>query len=195
MDRLFTPWRYAYITGKEAPRKKGVPDKLSAWPGDLHCVFCNMLAAVDYAIAHGMDPAEAEESVGLLERGKTGYLVLNAFPYSNGHLMAVPYQHESSLAAFPLETTLELMLMMRRAERALRKVYNPEGLNMGLNLGESAGAGVAHHLHIHALPRWSGDTNFMTVVAETRILPEILSESWTRLREALATEPNEALPQ
>jgi ATP adenylyltransferase len=195
MDRLFTPWRYAYITGKEAPQKKGVPDKLSAWPGDMHCVFCNMLAAVDYAIAHGMDPAEAEESIGLLERGKTGYLVLNAFPYSNGHLMAVPYRHESSLAALPLETALELMLMMRRAERVLRKVYNPEGLNMGLNLGESAGAGVAHHLHIHALPRWSGDTNFMTVVAETRVLPEILSESWTRLREALAADPNEAIPQ
>jgi ATP adenylyltransferase len=191
MDRLFTPWRYAYITGKDAPHKKGVPEKLAAWPGDLHCVFCNMLAAVDYAIANGMDPAEAEESVGLLERGKTGYLVLNGFPYSNGHMMAVPYQHEASLAALPLETALELMLMLRRAERVLRRAYQPDGLNIGLNLGESAGAGVAHHLHIHALPRWSGDTNFMTVVAETRILPELLAESWQRLREALAAEPPE----
>jgi ATP adenylyltransferase len=189
MDRLFTPWRYAYITAKEDhPLKKGVPQKLSAWPGDLNCVFCNMLAAVDYAIANGMDPAEAEESIGLLERGKTGFLVLNAYPYSNGHLMAVPYQHEASLAALPLETATELMTLMRRAERILRKVYHPDGLNMGLNLGESAGAGVAHHLHVHALPRWSGDTNFMTVVAETRVLPEILADTWKRLREALATE-------
>ncbi len=192
MDRLFTPWRYAYITGQDASLvKKGVPAKLAGWPGDLHCVFCNMLAAVEYAIAQGMDAAEAEESIGLLERGKTGFLVLNAFPYSNGHLMAVPYQHEASLAALPLETASELMLMMRRAERVLRKVYHPDGLNMGLNLGESAGAGVAHHLHVHALPRWSGDTNFMTVVGETRVLPEMLRESWTRLRAALAAEPLE----
>jgi ATP adenylyltransferase len=189
MDRLFTPWRYAYITAKDEHRPiKGVPEKLSAWPGDLHCVFCNMLAAVDYAIENGMDRAEAEESVGLLERGETSFLVLNAFPYSNGHLMAVPYQHEASLAALPIETASELMLLMRRAERVLRKVYQPDGLNMGLNLGESAGAGVAHHLHIHALPRWSGDTNFMTVVAETRVLPEMLSGTWTRLRAALAAD-------
>jgi ATP adenylyltransferase len=189
MDRLFTPWRYAYITSKdETPHKKGVPEALAAWPGDFHCVFCNMLAAVDYAIKYGMDRTEAEESIGLLERGKTCFLVLNAFPYSTGHMMAVPYKHESSLAALPAETAAELMLLMRRAERVLRRVYQPEGLNMGLNLGESAGAGVAHHLHIHALPRWSGDTNFMTVVAETRILPEMLSDSWKRLRQALAEE-------
>src|SRR6202012_3740476 len=189
MDRLFTPWRYAYIASKDdAPHKKGVPSALAAWPGDFHCVFCNMLAAVDYAIKYGMDRAEAEESIGLLERGKTCFLVLNAFPYSTGHMMAVPYKHESSLAALPGETTAELMVLMRRAERVLRRVYRPEGLNMGLNLGESAGAGVAHHLHVHALPRWSGDTNFMTVVAETRILPEMLADSWKRLRQALAEE-------
>jgi ATP adenylyltransferase len=189
MDRLFTPWRYAYITSKpEHPLKKGVPEKLAGWPGDLHCVFCNMVAAADYAIEHGMDRNEAEAAIGLLERGKTGFLVLNGFPYSNGHVMAVPYQHESSLAALPVETAKELMLLMRRAERVLRRVYQPDGLNMGLNLGESAGAGVAHHLHIHALPRWSGDTNFMTVLAETRILPEMLADSWKRLRAALEEE-------
>jgi ATP adenylyltransferase len=192
MDRLFTPWRYAYITGEEsAQRKKGVPDKLAAWPDDFHCVFCNMLAAVDYAIEHGMDPAEAEAAVGLLERGKNCFLVLNAFPYSNGHMMAVPHQHQSSLAALPGETGMELMALMRRAERVLRAAYQPDGLNMGLNLGESAGAGVAHHLHIHALPRWTGDSNFMTVVGETRILPELLAESWKRLRATLAVTPRE----
>ncbi len=189
MDRLFTPWRYAYITEKDAEQaRKGVPQKLGAWPGDFHCVFCNMLAAVDYAIEHGMDGAEAEAAVGLLERGQTAFLVLNAFPYSNGHLMVVPYQHEASLAALPAQTAMEMMSLLRRAERVLRRVYQPDGLNMGLNLGQSAGAGVAHHLHIHALPRWSGDTNFMTVTGETRVLPEMLSESWQRLRAALAGE-------
>jgi ATP adenylyltransferase len=192
MDRLFTPWRYAYIAGKdEGSLKKGVPEILAGWSGDHGCVFCNMLAAVDYAIKYGMDRDEAEEAIGLLERGKTGFLVLNSFPYSTGHMMAVPYQHEASLAALPIETTTELILLMRRAERVLRKVYAPEGLNMGLNMGESAGAGVAQHLHIHALPRWSGDANFMTVVAETRILPEMLADSWKRLRTALVAEPPE----
>lgn len=189
MDRLFTPWRYAYVTDKDAKQtRKGVPPKLGGWPGDFHCVFCNMLAAVDYGIKHGVDRAEAEEAVGLLERGQTAYLVLNAFPYSNGHLMVVPYQHEASLAALPAQTAMEMMSLLRRAERVLGKVYQPDGLNMGLNLGQSAGAGVAHHLHIHALPRWSGDTNFMTVTGETRVLPEMLSESWQRLRAALALE-------
>jgi ATP adenylyltransferase len=192
MDRLFTPWRYAYIVDKdEHSLKKGVPEKLAGWSGDHHCVFCNMLAAVDYAMKYGMDRDEAEESIGLLERGKTGFLMLNAFPYSTGHMMAVPYRHEASLAALPIDAAMELMSMLRRAERVLRRVYQPEGLNMGLNLGESAGAGVAHHLHIHALPRWKGDNNFMTVVAETRVLPEMLADSWKRLRAALAEEAPE----
>lgn len=189
MDRLFTPWRYAYITDSDkAAHKKGVPLKLAAWPEDRDCVFCNMLAAADYAIAQGMNRDEAEEAIFLVERGKRCFTVLNAFPYSNGHLMVVPYAHEASLAALPAETTAEMMEQMRRVERVLRKVYSPDGMNMGLNLGESAGAGVAGHLHVHALPRWNGDGNFMTVIAETRVLPETLNNSWRRLREALAKE-------
>jgi ATP adenylyltransferase len=192
MDRLWTPWRYAYVTGAENHHpKRGVPPSLAAWPGDLHCVFCNMIAAVDYAIAHGTPPADAEAATYILERGPTCFLVLNAFPYNSGHLMVVPYQHESSLAALPLPTAAELLSLTRRSERVLRSVYSPGGLNLGLNLGESAGAGVAHHLHLHAVPRWSGDTNFMSVLAETRILPEILSDSWTRLRAALAADTPE----
>ena len=192
MDRLFTPWRYAYISADPAVRRKqGVPEKLAAWPGDFHCVFCNLVAAADYAIGQGMDRAEAEAAVGLLERGKDCFLVLNAFPYTSGHMMAVPYRHEASLAALPIETTQELMSLMRRAERVLRFVYLPDGLNMGLNLGESSGAGVAQHLHIHALPRWTGDSNFMTVIGETRVLPEMLADSWKRIRQVLDTEPAE----
>jgi ATP adenylyltransferase len=192
MDRLWTPWRYAYVTGAPTSMTKpGVPEALSAWPGDLHCVFCNMLAAVDFAIANGMSRDQAEAAAYILERGKTCFLVLNAFPYNNGHLMVVPYAHEASLAALPAATATEMMQQTRRSERVLRAVYRPDGLNLGLNLGDSAGAGVAHHLHLHAVPRWSADTNFMSVLGETRVLPELLAESWKRLRAALAADPVE----
>ena len=162
--------------------KRGVPEALAAWPGELGCVFCNMLAAVEYAVGHGMGQTEADAATYILERGKTCFLVLNAFPYNSGHLMVVPYEHESSLAALPAEAATELMLLTRRAERVLRNVYQPGGLNLGLNLGESAGAGVADHLHLHAVPRWTGDTNFMTVTAETRVLPEPLDVTLSKLR-------------
>lgn len=190
MDRLWTPWRYAYVTGQKEPgTRKGVPEALESWPGDRDCVFCNMIAAADWAVAEGMAAEDAERAIYLLERGKSCFVVLNGFPYNNGHVLVVPYQHEASLAALPLDTADEMMRFARRIETALRAVYKPQGLNFGLNLGESAGAGVAEHLHLHALPRWSGDTNFMTVVAETRILPEMLAESWSRLREALQHVP------
>lgn len=191
MDRLWTPWRYAYITGAQRDARKGVPETLAGWPGDRHCVFCNMIAAHDWALGNGMPRAEADRAIFLLEHGDLCFTVLNGYPYNNGHLMVVPYQHQASLAALPLPVAEEMMRMARRAERALRQVYTPDGLNLGMNLGESAGAGVADHLHLHALPRWTGDTNFMTVVAETRILPEMLDGSWHRLRQALAALPAE----
>ena len=192
MDRLWTPWRYAYITGDKRPdARKGVPEALESWPGDHHCVFCNLIAATDWAIAHGMPPEQAEAAVYLLERGQTCFAVLNGFPYNNGHLMVVPFEHAASLAALPLRTAEEMMRLARRAERALHSLYHPDGLNLGMNLGESAGAGVADHLHLHAIPRWTGDTNFMTVVAETRILPEMLETSWERLRTVLHDLPQE----
>jgi len=192
MDRLWTPWRYAYVTGADKDRQKaGVPASLAAWPGDHHCVFCNIIAAVDYAVANGMSPAEAEAEVYILERNAHCFLVLNAFPYNSGHLMIVPYRHQDSLAALPLPVADELMRLARRAERVLRSVYRPGGLNLGLNLGEAAGAGIAQHMHLHALPRWSGDSSFMSVVAETRVLPEMLQQTWQRLRVALAEDPLE----
>jgi ATP adenylyltransferase len=192
MDRLWTPWRYTYVTSADQkPARAGVPEALSAWPGDKHCVFCNMIAAVDYAIANGMPPAEAEAASWILERHAGCFLVLNAFPYNNGHLMIVPYAHEHSLLALDLPVAEELMLLARRAENALRNVYKPDGLNMGLNLGRAAGAGIAEHLHLHAVPRWSGDNNFMSVLAETRVLPEMLQDSLIRIRAALADIPME----
>ncbi len=192
MDHLWTPWRYAYVTGEDKARPKlGVPEALAAWPGDQGCVFCNMIAAADYAVANGMEREAAEASIYLLERGRSCYMVLNAFPYNSGHLMVVPYRHEPSLAELPLEEAEELLRMSRRAERVLREVYRPNGLNFGLNLGKAAGAGVTEHLHLHAVPRWLGDNNFMSVLAETRILPEMLEDSWRRLRAALAADAME----
>ena len=192
MDRLWTPWRYNYVTKSEENRdRKGVPDALKGWPGDLGCVFCNLIGAADWGLAQGMDPSAVDRAIYLLERGTSCYLVLNGFPYNNGHLMIVPYEHQASLAELPLATATEMMRMARRSERALRAVYKPHGLNFGLNLGEAAGAGVAEHLHLHGLPRWNGDTNFMTVVGETRILPEMLEGSWERLRGALRQLPPE----
>jgi len=186
MDRLWTPWRYSYITRADPQARTGVPAALSAWPpsesDDKHCIFCNMIAAVDYAIAHGMSRETAEQAVHIVYRGVHCFVCLNAYPYSTGHVMIVPYQHLDSLAALPPAPAVELIQLAQRAEATLRGVYKPGGLNMGLNLGEAAGAGIADHIHLHVLPRWIGDTNFMTVTAETRVLPEPLDVTWSKLR-------------
>ena len=199
MDQLCTPWRYAYITGKDSAEqdklpRKGVPPTLSAWleehPEGLGCVFCNMLAAIMYSVARGMPQAEADRSAHILLRGEHNFLVLNAFPYNSGHLMVVPYRHESSLALLPDPAAHEFMQLARRVETALRDVYTPDGINLGLNLGEVVGSGVGDHLDLHAVPRWSGDTNFMSVLGETRVLPELLEQTWERLHAALHTLPD-----
>jgi ATP adenylyltransferase len=185
MDHLWTPWRYNYVSRADKDRRKGVPAALDAWQGDLDCVFCNMIASVDFAIAAGTDASAAEQAAYILYRGKTCYLCLNGFPYSTGHVLIVPYHHVDSLAALEAPEAIELIALAQATETALRHTYHPDGLNFGLNLGESAGAGVANHIHMHGLPRWSGDTNFMTVTAETRVLPETLEVTWSRLRPAL----------
>jgi ATP adenylyltransferase len=186
MDRLWTPWRYSYVTQADPQTRSGVPAALNAWPpadaDDKHCVFCNMIAAVDYAIANGMPREAAEQAACIVYRGVHCFVCLNVYPYTTGHVMVVPYQHLASLAALPLDAANELIHLAQRAELALREVYKPGGLNMGINLGEAAGAGIADHLHLHVLPRWIGDTNFMTVTAETRVLPEPLDVTWAKLR-------------
>ena len=197
MDRLWTPWRYSYITGaddepgpgteaeKRTPRRKGVPKALEAWPGeDRQCVFCNLIRAVEWGLEQGMDE-EAERAAYLIARLETCYVCLNAYPYSSGHLLVVPYEHTGSLAKLPVAAAEELVRTAQRVEAALREVYKPHGINLGMNLGEAAGAGVAEHIHLHALPRWFGDTNFMTTTAETRVLPETLDITWERLRRVL----------
>ena len=184
MDHLWTPWRYAYVTATDGAPRPGVPSSLSAWPGDLGCVFCNLIASIDHAIANGMKPEEAEAAGGLILRAKHCFICLNAYPYTSGHVMVMPYAHLDRLSALPVEAAHELMDLAKRTELVLQKLYNPHGFNFGLNIGKAGGAGVAGHLHLHALPRWAGDTNFMTTVAESRVLPEELDITWKRMREA-----------
>jgi ATP adenylyltransferase len=118
-------------------------------------------------------------------RAERNFLILNLYPYTSGHLMIAPYQHVATLADAPIETLEEMMRLTARAEKALRGLYKPDGLNIGMNLGDSAGAGVPGHIHMHVLPRWTGDANFMTTVAETRVLPETLEVTYERVRAAL----------
>jgi ATP adenylyltransferase len=186
MDILWTPWRYAYVTSADGASRPGVPASLSAWPGDHGCVFCNLIASVDYAIANGMILDQAEAAAGLILRGKHCFVCLNAFPYTSGHVMVMPYAHLDRLVALPSEAAHELIDLAQLTEKALQQLYRPHGFNFGMNLGQAAGAGVAGHLHLHALPRWAGDTNFMTTVAETRVLPENLETTWKRMRAAFA---------
>ena len=140
------------------------------------CVFCDARDGVDASL--------------VVFRGTLAYVILNRFPYNNGHLMVVPNRHIASLTEATADELAEIMQLAARAERAIREAYAPNGLNMGLNLGQSAGAGILDHLHLHVVPRWTGDTNFMTVVGETRVLPEELTVTAARLRpifEQLAT--------
>jgi ATP adenylyltransferase len=157
MDYLWTPWRYGYITSS----------------GDQsECIFCAAAKA-----PRGLDTL-------VVHRAEWNFIILNRFPYTNGHLMIVPYQHAASLGELRDETLVEMIRLARDAERHLREIYRPDGLNVGLNLGRSAGAGVAGHVHLHALPRWTGDVNFMTAVGETRVLPEDLEATWEKLSRA-----------
>lgn len=188
MDHLWTPWRYAYVTSAEGRARRGVPTSLDGWPGDLDCVFCNLMASIDYAIANGMDREKAEAAGGLILRGKSCFICLNAYPYTSGHVMVMPYAHLDRLAVLPVETAHELMDLAQRTEGVLDRVYSPHGFNFGMNIGRAAGAGVAGHLHMHAMPRWIGDTSFTTTVSETRVLPEDLETTWKRLREGFGEE-------
>jgi ATP adenylyltransferase len=163
MDYLWTPWRYAYLTGSD----------VAAAPSG-GCIFCTAAAASD------------DRQFLVVHRARHNFVILNRYPYSSGHVMVVPYAHIGTLAVLPDDALTEMMFLARTCERILRETYHPDGLNLGLNIGKSAGAGVAEHIHLHALPRWAGDANFMTAIAETRVLPEELTATWSRLRDAFA---------
>lgn len=183
MDYLWTPWRFSYVTSADAAARRGVPKALDAWQGDLGCVFCNMIAAVDYAVSQGMSRDQAEAAGGLIIRAEHCFICLNAFPYTSGHVMIVPYLHLDRLANLPSPAAQEMTHLAQQTERVLDKIYSPQGFNFGMNVGQAAGAGVAGHIHLHAMPRWVGDTSFMTTVGEARTLPEDLETTGRRLRE------------
>jgi ATP adenylyltransferase len=161
MDYLWTPWRYQYM--KEAA---GVEQP--------ECFLCEAAA--------GKDDAKSL----VVYRGSKTFIILNRFPYTSAHVMIVPYAHVGELNACDPAALDEMMQLARRLENVYRQNYNPNGMNIGMNLGRAAGAGVAGHIHLHVLPRWFGDSNFMTVAGETRVHPEELQTSYERLRKALA---------
>lgn len=160
MDRLYTPWRYDYIKGASG-EKTGSGES---------CVFCSICARVD------------DEQCFILHRARCNFVVLNVYPYISGHLMVVPYEHTADFAALAKETSDEMMDLAKHAQAILEDTYHPHGYNLGMNLGQAAGAGVSDHLHLHVLPRWSGDSNFMTTIGETRVIPEDLRMTYDKLR-------------
>lgn len=160
MDRLWSPWRSEYIaSGAPGTELKG-------------CVFCKLYAEI-----------QNDEANFVVYRASHSFVVLNRYPYISGHLLIVPNEHVGELDAAAKETTDELMDMTKRSQTALREAYHPQGFNVGMNLGHSAGAGIVDHIHIHILPRWTGDTNFMTTVSETRVIPEDLPTTYRKVRE------------
>jgi len=157
MERLWAPWRMAYL---EIKKPEG-------------CIFC-------------AKPGEEDREALILHRGEHAFILLNAFPYNNGHLMVAPYRHTADLESLSAEESREMMELCQLGLGALRRAYHPDGCNLGMNLGTVAGAGIADHLHLHLVPRWNGDTNFMPVVAETKVLPDSLQNTYDKLRAALA---------
>lgn len=158
MDFLFSPWRYAYVTAADSSRE---------------CLFCGVLKAND------------DRKALIVYRARHCFIMLNAFPYTSGHVMVVPYQHTDQLQKLDSPAAREMMELTQKMEGVLRELYRPDGLNLGMNLGKAAGAGVAGHIHMHVLPRWVADANFMTVVSETRVLPESLEITYDRIRACL----------
>lgn len=163
MEFLWSPWRHDYVSSEQKPQG---------------CVFCSM---ADFSGT----PEEVETFDQLhyvLYRGLRNFIVLNLFPYTSSHLMVVPYTHIADLSETEKSITDEMMDLAKRAQKAIAKEYRPDGYNLGMNLGQSAGAGIAAHLHLHLLPRWNGDVNFMTTVTETRVLPESLPQTYRKLK-------------
>lgn len=160
MDYLWTPWRYVYIT------------TASKSPASDQCIFCEL-------------PKLPDADAKIVHRAEHCFIILNSFPYTSGHVMVVPFAHLDELQKLPPAAATEIMSLSQKMEGVLRHVYSPDGINIGMNIGRAAGAGVAGHVHMHVLPRWVGDTNFMTVTGESRVLPEALDETYRKIREGL----------
>lgn len=162
MKTLWTPWRMGYILGDK-------PEE---------CLLCTKRR----------EPQEKDRENYILHRGDTCYILLNLFPYTNGHMMIAPYQHVASLEQLDDKSLCEMMALTRASVAALNRALSPAGFNVGMNLGKVAGAGIADHLHMHVVPRWQGDVNFMSVFAETRLIPEALDVTYDRLLPILTQE-------
>ena len=161
MDYLWTPWRYQYMKEAASGEKP-------------ECIFCDAVAK------------KKDAETLIVHRGSNAFVILNRFPYTSGHVMIVPYAHVAELKLCDATTLSEMMQLAKRVEAIFRANYKPDGMNLGMNLGRAAGAGVTGHLHLHMLPRWFGDSNFMTVTGETRVHPEELNTTYERLSKALA---------
>lgn len=155
-ERLWAPWRLEYIRGPKAGE----------------CIFCRAVEAGD------------DEKYAVVHRGEHSFVILNTYPYNNGHVMVAPYVHEPTIEPLDDATLLEMMQLVKRSMAALQRIYRPEGFNIGINQGNVAGAGIEEHVHQHVVPRWGGDTNFMPVIGNARVLPQSLSDSWNELRRA-----------
>lgn len=158
MDRIWAPWRFKYLTAGDPP------------------------ASSSGSIFAGFAESQDDRTNGIIYRGKHSFALLNAFPYAGGHLMVVPYRLTGDIAELNDEELLEINQLVKRCTIWLRKAYSPQGFNIGVNMGMAAGAGIPNHIHWHIVPRWGGDTNFMTVVGETRVLPQSLGETYDLLR-------------
>lgn len=163
MERLYAPWRMAYVDQ---------PDKDIAPGGATGCIFCDKSAQDD------------DGKNLIVHRGRHAFVLLNLFPYNNGHLMVAPYRHTANLADLDDAASLELLTLAKQAQAALHDALHPEAYNLGMNLGRVAGAGIADHLHLHIVPRWNGDTNFMPVLADVKVLPDALESSAEKIRAA-----------
>ncbi len=157
--RIWAPWRLAYV-------KNASKDQTD------ECVFCAKPAAGD------------DEGALIVHRGESSFVILNKFPYTNGHLMVAPFEHVGRLQDIAPETVAEMMGFAQQAMDRLEAVYGPQGFNVGFNQGKAAGAGVEHHIHMHVVPRWGGDTNFMPVIGDVRVMPQSLEDSYAALKEA-----------
>jgi ATP adenylyltransferase len=161
MDYIWSPWRYAYITGASGKAESG------------GCIFCEKQKETD------------DKKALIVYRGEHCFVILNAYPYTSGHVMIVPNAHVDELQKLDPAAAEEMMRLTQRMEGVLRELYHPDGINVGMNIGAAAGAGIAGHIHMHALPRWVADANFMSVIGETRVLPEALDVTWERMSKAL----------
>lgn len=158
MERLWAPWRLTYI---QSTVKQ---------PADDVCVFCQMLSE------------QNDEKNLIIHRGSLAFVVMNLYPYNNGHLMVVPYRHSGEFESLSAAEHAELAILLSQTKRTLQDCYSPHGYNIGMNLGRAAGAGITDHLHYHILPRWNGDANFMSSIAETKVMSESLLEGWKRIK-------------